>query len=314
MKKGVKVALILIGSGLLIGGGVMFAIGIKDHKFIAETREVDLSDKDIKNFEFDLATSELTFIRTTDSTKKVVFHENEKEYHEDKVVEHTLYVTSKETKKWYEWMTPDWSKKKVEVYLPAGELGTLKIKSSTGDIKIPHEFTFESADFDVSTGDVNYKANTSGDVKISISTGDISISDISAKGIELHHSTGKVNLKNVNVTECIVIDGSTGKTKLESTRSACLNIKSSTGDVSLNDVETTGELKVHGSTSDIEFDGIDGNGIDMETSTGDIKGSVKTGKVFKAYSSGRVIVPDDTSGAATFKAKTSTGDIKITLK
>ena len=314
MRTGGKVALIAIGATLLIGGGAMFAFGLKDHKFVAETREVDLSDKDIKNFEFDLDVSDLNFIPTSDGTKKIVYHENSNLRHEDKVEEQTLFVSSKLNKKWYEWIIPDWSKKKVDLYLPGGDFASLKVKSSTGDINITQEYTFESADLSLSTGDIKFKANVSGDIKIKISTGDVNLENVAAKSISIEHSTGKVNMKNVNVTEAIVIDGSTGKTKLEAVRSASLNIKSSTGDVYLVDVETTGELKIHGSTSDIKFDGIDGNGIDFETSTGDIEGSVKSGKMFDVRGGGKEVYPQSTSGAPTFKARTSTGDIKISIK
>lgn len=295
MRTGGKVALIAIGATLLIGGGVIFAIGLKDHKIVAETREVDLKDYDFNNFNFDIDTADVRFIVTRDSTKKIVFQENKHENFECKEEEHTLYVTSKFSKKWYEWIVPDWTRKKVDVYLPASDLGALKVKSSTGNLKVPHDFTFESADIHQSTGDVEYLANTSGEVKIEVSTGDVKMQNVNVKTLTLKHSTGKATLNTV--------------------RAETIDIKGSTGNVKLTDVITTCELKVHGSTSNIIFDSIDGNGIDFETSTGDVKGTVLTGKMFDVKSdTGKETYPTSTSGAPKFRVRTSTGDIKISVK
>lgn len=43
---------------------------------------------------------------------------------------------------------------KITVYLPKGEYAVLSINGSTGNIEIAEDFSFESVDIAISTGDV----------------------------------------------------------------------------------------------------------------------------------------------------------------
>ena len=318
MRTGVKVLIISLGSLLVIGGSVIMGVGFLNSDYSTTERRIDLTDKDVKNFEFDLATSDVTFIASND--KKVVLTESKHVKVEDSFEGSTLKLTSSETRKWYERISFDWAKKKVDVYLPAGDFANLKLKNSTGNIKVPHEFTFESVNIELSTGDIEYDSNCSGEVKIKSSTGDQSLNNVAAKSISLDHSTGKVSLKNINVIENVVIDGSTGKNNLENVRCANLDVKSSTGKINLKDVVTTGNIKLKASTGDVDFEDMDCGAdatcsIDIKTDTGDVEGSLLTGKIFDVDSdTGKRNVPASTPNTATCKVRTDTGDIKITVK
>ena len=318
MRTGVKVLLISLGSLLVIGGGAIMTVGLVNSDYSTTERTIDLSDKDIKNFEFNLATSDLTFIASND--KKVVVTESKHVKVEEKVEGNTLKLTSSETRKWYERISFDWAKKKVDVYLPGGDFENLKIKNSTGNIKVPHEFTFESVNLEVSTGDIEYNSNCSGEVSIKSSTGNQSFNNITVKSLKLDKSTGNASLKNVAVEENIEVESSTGKTELEAVSCANLNVKSSTGKIVLKDVVTTGNIALKASTGDVKFENMDcGNSptcsIDIKTSTGDVEGSLLSGKMFDVDSdTGKRVYPTSTSGAATCKVRTDTGDIKITVK
>lgn len=316
MRRGIKAVLLISGSVLLLAGGSLFVAGCKNNKLEQKVRTFDLSDKDVQNFNFDLSVSDVEFIATTDGTKKVVLYENEKIYHEEKVEETTLFVSSKGSEKWYEHLVADLTKKKVEVYLPSSELGTLKISSSTGDIKIPKEFTFDSSEISLSTGDVIYNASVKNTVSINSSTGDISIDGVTAKSMKLKRSTGMATLKNVNVDEVLELQGSTGKVDVEKLRGATLLVEGSTGDVKLNDVLMSGDIKIRISTGDIDFSDMDTTGIiDIETSTGDVEGTLLSGKTFDVRSdTGKIEIPDQTIGAQLFKVRTDTGNIKIRVK
>ena len=316
MRRGIKAVLLVTGSALLVVGGGLYLASCKDTKLAEKVREVDLSEKEVLNFDFDLSVSDVEFVPTSDGTKKVVFYENDKVWHEDKVEEHTMYVVSKEEKKWWNWLSPDFSKKKIEVRLPASELGELKIKNSTGDIKVPKEYSFDLVNIDLSTGDIDYSAVVKGELSLTLSTGNVSVNDITAKSIKVKRSTGSLNMKNVVVEETIETDGSTGKTALEKVRSKNLSVKGSTGDVDLDDVVIEEAIKIKVTTGEVEFKDIDALGeIDIETSTGDVEGSLLTGKTFDVRSdTGKISVPDQTVGAPICKVRTDTGDIKITVK
>ena len=316
MNRRIKTVLLISGSALLLAGGGLFVVGCRSSKLEQKVRTFDLADKVVQNFNFDLTVSDLEFIPTTDGTKKVVLYENEKIYHEEKVEENTLYVVSKGKEKWYEQIRPDLTKKKVEVYLPSSELGTLKIESSTGDIKIPKEYSFDSSEIALSTGNITYNASVKNAVSIRSSTGDVSLSDVNAKSMKVKRSTGKATLNNVNVEEVVELEGSTGKVEVEKLRSKTLLISGSTGDIDLNDVVMSEDIKIDVSTGNVKFSGMDTSGVvDIETSTGDVKGSILSGKTFDVRSdTGKIEIPEQTVGAPLFKVRTDTGNIKITVK
>ena len=316
MKKGIRTVLLIGGSVLLLAGGGLFVAGCNSSKLEQVVRTFDLTDKNVQNLNFDLSTSDLEFIPTTDGTRKVMLYENEKIYHEEKVEENTLYVVSKGNEKWYEQIKPDLTKKKVEVYLPSGELGTLKVSNATGDIKIPREFSFESSEISLSTGKVVYNASVKNAVSIRSSTGDVSLSDVHAKSMKIKRSTGKAVLNNVSVDEVLELEGSTGKVETQKLRGKTLLVSGSTGDVELNEVLMTEDIKIKVSTGEVEFSDMDASGIiDIETSTGDIKGSLLSGKTFDVRSdTGKIDIPEQTIGGQLCKVRTDTGNIKISVK
>lgn len=316
MKKATKIVLLVSGSVVLLtAGGLVFA-GCKNSTLEQIVRTFDLTEKEVQNFNFDLSTSNVEFIPTTDGTKKVMLYENERHWHEEKVEDKTLYVVSKSSEKWYEKIGWDLTEKKVEIYYPSTEFASLRIDSSTGNVKIPNEFSFNTCEIDLSTGNIAYNANTKGSVLIESSTGDISLSDVNAASMRIKRSTGKASLINVNVEDLLVLEGSTGRTELEKTRSKTIDISGSTGTVKLNDIVATEKIKVKVSTGDVKFSDVDaGTEIDIETSTGDVEGSLLSGKTFDLRSdTGRIDAPPSTIGAPLCKVKTDTGDIKITVK
>ena len=316
MNKSIRAVLLISGSVLLLAGGGIFIAGCKNSKLSQKVRTFDLADQVVENFNFDLSVSDLEFIPTTDGTKKVVLYETEKNYHEEKVEGNTLFVVSKGNEKWYQQIKPDLTKKKVEIHLPSSELGTLKIESSTGDIKIPMEFTFDSSEISLSTGNIVYNASVKSALSISTSTGDISLEDVNAKSIKIKRSTGMATLKNVNVEGAIELEGSTGKVNVEKLRGKTLLVTGSTGDIALNDVLISEDVKIDVSTANVDFSDMDSSGtVDIETSTGDVKGSLLSGKTFDIRSdTGHIDVPEQTIGAPLFKVRTHTGNIKIAVK
>lgn len=83
---------------------------------------------------------------------------------------------------------------KITVYLPKGEYAVLSINGSTGNIEIAEDFSFESVDISISTGDVKLLADVSGDVKGSLR---------SEKIFLVETDTGKTDVpKTVNGGKC----------------------------------------------------------------------------------------------------------------
>ena len=316
MNKHFKTFLLVIGGVLLVGGSALFAVGCANVKNTGKTREFDLTGQTIKSFNFDCDTSDVEFVATTDSTMKIVYRESDKIFHTEEIKDNTLFIKQTDDLKWYERVfTFDFTPKKATIYLPAGSYETIKVENSTGDLKIPHDFSFNSADIKLSTGNINLSSDVANTCNITASTGDVKISNVSTKTLFVHRSTGKLTMEKVNVSESITIDGDTGKTSLKEVRANSMNIKSSTGDVVLKDVKTTGELNITTSTGDVEFDDIDFSVGTIKTSTGDVEGTLSTPKYVDGKSgTGKVKVDSDRTLPQTLTVTSSTGDIKISNK
>lgn len=307
---------IILGSVLLVAGGVLFAVAIANNvgsgKLVDKTYDVTES---FENIDVDLTTADLTFKKATDGNKKVVLREKEKEYHVVSVDNNTLSIKAKDDRKWYEKMfTFDFQPMTVEVYLPAGDYVDLSLESATGDVNISKDFSFANFSCKLSTGNVSVSSSVSNKMEIKTSTGNIAYSEASCKTLNVYASTGNINLNKVSVTEDIDIKVSTGKIKFDDTTFNNLTIKSSTGDITLADSVGAGKITIKTNTGDVKFDDADAAELEITTDTGDVTGRLLTSKMFSAHSdTGRVKVPEFTTGGHC-KITTDTGDINITIK
>ena len=316
MNKHFRTFLLVMGGALLVGGSAIFAVGCKTVAAKAKTREFDLTGQTIQKFDFACDISDIEFVATTDSTMKIVYKESEKIFHTEEIKDNTLFVKQTDNLKWYERVfTFDFAPKKATVYLPAGNFDSLKVDNSTGDIKIPHDFSFNSADIKLSTGKVDFNCNVANETKITTSTGDVHLKDVETKSLTVKRSTGDLLMEKISVTEAISIEGDTGKVLASDVTAASLSIKSSTGDIKLNNTKVSGELFIQTSTGEVDFADIDFASGTIKTSTGDVKGTLATPKYIEAESStGKIQITSDRTNPQTLKVTTSTGDIKISNK
>ena len=295
MSKFFKVIL-LIGIVVVIFGGVLLGIAIGTRAFAKDevvTKE-ELIDEVFSSFDIDLAISDLKFEKS--DVNKVACNERKKHYHEVKVENEKLVIKFHDDYKWYENILKfDIKPTSVTVYLTEENYNSLNIKSSTGHVEIPDVFTFDSADITVSTGDVEFNANSLNDLKIKSSTGDIDVNGVNNNSnITLESSTGDIMVKNTNCKN--------------------LTAKASTGKISLENTLVEDHIEIGTSTGNVHFTDSDANTLNVKTSTGNVKGNLKTDKTFETdTSTGKVSVPAGTTGGLC-KIKTSTGDIKIEVK
>lgn len=276
---------IILGIVLLVAGlglfGIAFAAaGFKIDKLGSVKTEENTyaPEGSFEDISIDVDTSDVKFVYAEDGKFKVVCKELTNNKHEVEIEDGTLKISNDDERKWYEKISLFTQSTKMTIYLPEREYKNLKIKASTADIDVPVDegLSFTNVDIKVSTGDINFAGNVSGDTKIKTSTGDV---------------------KQV---------GRTGGN---------LDIEVSTGDITLKNSRTVGKLNVKTSTGDVKLDKCDAAEITIKTSTGDVKGSLLSDKLFTAKTStGDVNVPASIKDGGECSIKTSTGDIKITVE
>ena len=314
MKKIIWIPL-LVGGLLFAGGVTLVACNIPRPQSV-ET-PYDFAGKEINSISMDLSISDVSF-KVADSAK-VVCKESDKWHHEVNLNEESkaLSINFHMTKKWYNFVDLFQPKFAVEVYLPSSTYDTLNIKSSTGDINIASGFTFNLLEINGSTGDVDAKVVVTNKAHIKQSTGGVSLSDSKAAELELEATTGKLNLSNVEVSGDAKLITSTGHIKANNLKCNNLSVEASTGDITLSDTIATGKANIKASTGEITLKSFDAAEVSLETSTGDIEAEFLTIKnVTVDTSTGKKNIDKelDRDAGGNCTVKTSTGDIKLTLK
>lgn len=289
---------IIIALCCVIIGTIIFVSGMSkidwDFKKLGsynfETNAYEIVDE-FNKIEINAKTANINFQLAEDGECKVVCYENKKEKHLTSVDNGVLKINYTNEKRWYDYLHILSNSPKITVYLPDLDNITLTIKVSTGDVKLPSDFTFESISISGSTCHVKCYASSINQTKIHVSTGDIIIENATAKNYDLHVSTGDTKMTNVNCENIV----STG----------------STGDIKLNNVIASEKISIERSTGKVKFYRCDANELKIITSTGDVEGTLLSDKVFVVKSStGDIDVPSSITGGRC-EITTSTGDIEV---
>ena len=281
MKKSTVIWLITAGC-LIIAAFVIFISAMALHGW--DIKKISTQKTNIKTYPLtdsfeDISisgtTEDISFVPCEKEQSKVVI-ENVSGVETVVSVENgKLAVSSKDTRKWYEFIDFFFGQTKITVYIPEAAYGDLSINNGTGDINIPDRFSFKNIALKTSTGGIDNAASTNGNIKISVSTGDVKIKNVSPLDFELSSSTGDVYLEGVTASE---------------------------------------NMKIKTSTGDIRLVNCDAKSLEFKSSTGDISGVLLTEKVFSARTStGKVSLPDTKSGGKC-KVTTSTGNIRFSVK
>lgn len=292
----------IIASSLSLLGLVIFSCAMANNhwdftklntqKF--ETNIYEIGD-DFTDIAISTDTADIIFASSKDGKCRVVCHETENARHSVVTNGYTLNISEVNERQWYDYIGITIASPKITIYLPKTEYNILSVKEYTGDIEIPSGFRFNKMDIKTSTGDISADGLSVGALDFSTSTGDISLSSVTSDGeVKIDVSTGDIELYDL-VCGAVISSGSTGDILMKNTiASERFFIKRSTGCVS--------------------FDGSDSPKIFIKTDTGDVIGSLLSGKIFLAESdTGSVKIPNSTDGGSC-DIKTSTGDIKITVK
>ena len=285
----------------LLGGGNM------------ETKTFDITE-DFRNIRITADTEDIEF-RPSDSGKcRVVCVERENDWHTVSVSDKTLTVERVNAGKWFRNISLfSLGKQSITVYLPKSEYADLFIDDDTGDVAVPQDFTFDSVEITVSTGDVACGASASGLLRIKTSTGDILTENVSAGELDLKVSTGRVDLQSVDCGGNVNVVVSTGKAQLTDVACRSLSSTGSTGSIALQNVIAETTMSVKRSTGNVSFDRCDAGELLIETDTGKVSGTLLSDKVFLARSdTGHIDVPETLSGGRC-KISTDTGSIKMEI-
>ena len=285
-------ALILLGAILFAGAAMRFGWDFSKLSAVNYETAVHTPMVEYKHITLKTDTADITFAPSENGETKIVCYEEQNAKHIVSVEDETLSISLRSNKKWYEYIGIHFDTPKITVYIPQGEYGALTVRTSTGNVQLPADFSFASVDIQVSTGHISARASAES-IKLKADTGGITLENISANALEVTVSTGRAELTNINCQSFT----STG----------------STGDLFMENVIAEEGFFVERSTGDVEFTRCDAREITVNTVTGHIRGSLLSDKVFLARTdTGRVDVPNTATGGKC-QLTTDTGNIKIEI-
>lgn len=317
MKKSAKIWLITAGALILFGGiaflGLMSALKwdfkkLSTVKYETSTHEIS---EDFVGISISTDTADIVFARSDDERCKVICYEEETAKNSVTAENGKLVIKTENKKSGLDYIGFYFEQPKITVYLPSSEYNSLKVKESTGNVKISKDFIFKNVDINLSTGDVDFCSPSSESVKIKTSAGNIGVNQATLDTLELSTSTGTVTVSSVKCSGDIEIKASTDRVSL--TDITCKSFKSTgdTGDILLKNVIASEKLSIERSTGNVKFDGCDAAELDIETDTGDVTGNLLTEKVFITDTdTGEINVPKSATGGKC-EIETDTGNIKI---
>ncbi len=316
MKKGfIIAAVVLVVVGLAVAAAVYAASGfsfggLSGEKLVSKTYAVG---EGIDSIRIKAYTDDIAFVPTEDGSRSVVCLESEELRHSVTEEGGPLVITVEDERSWTDRLMVFRKTPRITVYLPAGEYDSLDIETSTGDVVIPGEFSFESIRAELQTGDIDCAASAAANVAIRTTTGDIRVRDMSCGELELSVTTGHIAVGSARVARLASVKFSTGDVRITGMTAMSFRAKGSTGDITLKDVVTEGDTEIEVSTGDVVFESSDAGSLAVKTSTGDVTGTLRTEKVFiTKTSTGRVNVPGTSSGGRC-EITTTTGDIAIRI-
>ena len=306
-------SLVLIGCLIFVGVMTMLKWDFK--KLSTEKYETNeyTFESGCQNISIKADTAKIEIFPADGDVTSVVCYEQSKLKHSVSVVDGTLFIEFKDTRKWYEMIGVSFSSPQITVALPRAEYGALSIQSHTGKVEIAKDLVFESISVSQSTGDVFNYASAKGGMTIKTTTGDILVKDVNAGSLELSVTTGTVIASGIACEGEGHVTVTTGRTFLTDVKCRAFTTSGDTGSIELKNVVVDALLSVERSTGDVKFVGCDAAELYVKTSTGGIWGTLLSAKDFVTKTdTGKVRVPSSTTGGRC-EITTSTGDIRIEI-
>ncbi len=315
-KKWLIVAAILIVAGIVVCGASATFIKFDFTQF--NTVEMELNkydvDGDFNDIRVSADTEDIKLVPVTDGKCYVECLEEKGSHHIVGVNGNSLTIDRGKDKTNFVFFSINMESPRITVYLPKDKYDSLTVESSTGDMNIPGDFTFDSIELTTDTGHIECEASSQGSIRLKASTGDMRLNGFTAKDLNLESSTGDMDVDSVAVAGDIYIKVSTGEVKLRKVTCAGLTTVGSTGDIELIDTVASGDMNIERDSGEVSFDASDAANIYVKTTTGEVTGKLLTEKIFLTETdTGDVSVPKTASGGRC-EITTDTGDIEMNIK
>ncbi len=277
-----RITAILVAAALIILGAAIAVVSLSQvgwdfsRQSTVKMREMThLMETPFQSIEVDVTTADIHVFRSPDDTCRVHTYEQELLPIRVAVENGCLQIRQEDTREWYDHIGIFTQNSKVEIALPEAVYEILRLELTTGDVLISEDLQFRSVTVDLTTGDVDSKAQ---------------------------------------VTELLGVHATTGDVRVAAgTSEADLIIRLTTGDITVQDTVCR-SMTLKATTGDMQLELCDAGTIQAQSTTGDFSAMLLSPKEFRASTTtGDVRVPDDGPGGVC-DVQTTTGDITIYIQ
>lgn len=356
-KKVIRLAAACVAAGLLI---CLIALAALDFNYFElATMEPVTNTYAVTEHFTDIvvrgAECDVRLLPSEDGACTVLCNETDRITHHVAVENRTLVIHRTDNRKWYEhigFMWQYWGPIEVIVYLPDRAYETLELRTASGDIDVPDDFSFARADADTSSGSIHWTAEVRGNLSLRSVSGGIAAGGTGAETLSLHSTSGNIAVDSVKVNGAFSCQTVSGRLKINDmtcqsatvyatsgdvtvdalkadtefscktisgkqdiSRVACQSavINATSGSVTLSDLIASETLHMEAVSGDLKLIDCDAAALWLKTVSGSIMGTLRTEKVFDTHTtSGSIRVPNTVTGG-TCEARTVSGAINLEL-
>jgi DUF4097 and DUF4098 domain-containing protein YvlB len=298
MKTALIVALILLVVGaLLAGSGWVLLQKYPIKQNVVKDTVYPFSGENLPNtIQITTVDSRVEILPIEGNEWRVECKETEDRNHTVELVDGVLTVRQNgDVRKWYEYVgiLKSFQNPSVILYLPKQTYESLSIHSVSGSIKVQESFVFSNVSLQNTSGSILCNSRVEGDLDVKNTSGSIQISGGVCGELRVQNGSGSIKVKDATPTRA--------------------TIQNISGSIDLVNVICQENCEIENTSGSIELERCDAAYFDLKTVSGSIKGSILSGKVFDCHStSGGVHVPENSEGG-TFKVRTTSGGIRITV-
>lgn len=295
MMKGCWIA----GAIILTLGIIVFALGagLSTDSMEYQTAEKSFSGG-IRSISIDCAAEDVYVRPSTDNNFHVFCNGPAGSEYTIEVIEGTLTVATQKEILDYLTLFDFGNEAKITVQLPVGNTAvpheSLTVETASGDIQVAEQLLFRRCDLTTASGDISFRADVQGRMKLETTSGDIYLEDSSqARAYEciLSSTSGSVVLKGQSVS-ALIVDTVSGDILLENCEFDVLTANAVSGDLELQNVDT--------------------DECYLGTTSGDISAGLRKAMDFHCSStSGEIETPPSVSSGGPCQITTTSGDIEV---
>ena len=317
MKKSTKIwliiALVLIVSGWMIGFLCLKSVGYDWNAFRLNDRMIEKSqgiDPEFLDLDIEIHSADLKIMATDDAAASITTKLENGTTFSCNVENGELIIRSEPdvNKEWFErmWCTEEES---ITLYLPNKVYGSLCIQNQSADIVMQDQLTWNEAQIETVSGDIETHANvlqstvlntTSGNAQLSGNYGNLSVTT----------NSGDVSCQTCTCGPLSVLTNS-GEISLNKCTSDNIVIISDSGDLFLMNTNSKDGIRVSAKSADVFVSYCSAGSMKIDTFSGDVLGVTdQDWKYTVQTSSGSVLTPQS-AGDRPCIVTTNSGDVEF---